>query len=155
MCARPSWQKLAGVSPASGNRQRYRAASSGEIGPSSEYRVLRVLSRDTARSVDREHAGRNASSVKVSSPVKQSRSVVAEQLCSSEGNTRRHRPLGTTGVQVHGMYVEFLSEPGRSAIGGEQRKRPPTKHPVQGLTPKSGVMSTAEVRTHHSSEEVG
>ena len=86
----------AGESPARGNRLRPGAAKSCDRADASRYRVLReVLSRGSPRSVDRECAGRNASSVKVSSPVKHICSVVAEQVWSSEGSTDDPRAVGT------------------------------------------------------------
>jgi hypothetical protein len=107
--------------------------------------------------------------VKVSSPVKQFVSVVAEQVCSSEGSTgsveqmptRRalwHEALkrldGTTGVQVHGMYLKLLSEPGRSPLQAVVRKG--ARHiGEQGLKAKFGAMEEREVRCHRSSWEVG
>ena len=70
VCARQSWHRLAGASPVRGNRDEAGRALSCDLPRPSRYRVLRGLSRGSLRSVDRECAGRNASCVKGSSPVK-------------------------------------------------------------------------------------
>ena len=133
------------------------AASSCDQRPvPSRYRVLReALSRGSPRSVDRECAGRNASSVKVSSPVKHIRSVVAEHVCSSEGSIDGLRAVDTTGVQVLGMYTRLVSEPGRSPAGEAQRMSLRFIAQGQGVTAKSWVSAAGEIRSRRSSEEVG
>ncbi len=115
----------------------------------SRYRVLRAaMGRPIPRSVNRDCAGRNATSVKGSSPDKHLISVVAEQVLSSEGNTGELRLTGTTGVQAHGMYRRRLLELGRSP----QRRSRTIVDEGQGLNTKSDSMRSEEVRWTHSSE---
>jgi hypothetical protein len=156
MCARQSWHQPAGERPVRGNRLRPEAASCCDRADGSRYRVLReAMSRGIPRSVDRECAGRNAKSVKVSSPVKQLRSVVAEQVCSSEGSIDDPRVVGTTGVQVRGMYTRLMSEPGRSPAAGAQQTSQRFLAQGQGMKAKFWVSAAGEVRSRRSSGEVG
>jgi hypothetical protein len=110
------------------------------------YRVLRCPSRGGRRSVDRKSAGRNASeAIELRHLVKQS--VGAEQVCSSEGNTR---PMGRrpTGVQGHGMFSRFDWEPRRSGGNGSRARS-------RAQEPENALRFSLEVRSLHSSEEVG
>ena len=95
----------------------------------SQYRVLRAVPpRGGPRSVDRDCAGRNATSVKDVEPRQTPISVVAERVSTtsessvSEGNISRK--AGTTGVQDHGMYKRSMTEHLRSAPGEAEAKRP-------------------------------
>ncbi len=148
------------------------------------YRVLRGSSRGALRSVDREYAGRNATSVKGSSPDKQAfpwwpshyeeakaastghgfqlRSVA---YASSDSASSRHS-TDTTGVQDHGMYTRPAAERERSArsrtnrFGSGRRMAKPdgsrSRGGGQGVTSESmPAILRAEVRCAHSSEEVG
>lgn len=128
----------------------------------SRYRVLRAaMGRPIPRSVDRNCAGLNAkskdSSVKGSSPDKHLISVVAEQVCSSEGSTRWPRATGTTGVQDLGMYRRLILELGRSLEGRSRSNRNErfwTRFSGQKLKLKSKIIPTREVRWARSSWEV-
>jgi hypothetical protein len=154
MCARQSWFQPAGESPASENTQTVRRTSAR----ASLYRVLRVaVSRGTPRSVDRECAGRNASSVKVSSPDKHTVPWWPSQYAEAKAAPTVYRHVGTTGVQVHGMYTRLKSEPGRSARSGASSFMSPgcSSSDGQGLITKSWASARAEVRSRRSSEEVG
>src|SRR5689334_348062 len=115
-------------SPVCGNTER------------SQYRVLRGLPRGRRRSVDRDCAGRNASSVKGSSPDNQSFSVVAEQVWSSEGSTGPGNRVGTTGVLDRGMYRGWTSERKRSVEGHGQASEPGRVTRWQGIIAKSAAM---------------
>jgi hypothetical protein len=151
MCARQSWHRPAGVSPACGRTQ----TASPRLARASQYRVLRVaLSRGSPRSVDRECAGRNASSVKVSSPEKHSVPWWPSKYAAAKATSAMDF-AGTTGVQVHSMYTRPMSEPGRSVWGVAQNVSPRHSAGEQGLTAKPQVSAQAEVRSRHSSEEVG
>lgn len=157
------------------------AGGCGPRGPSpvrgntlgSRYRVLReVPSRGGPRSVDRECAGRNAMSVKGSSPDKQNFSWWPSQYeeakaapidlgfpsgsvayASSDSARPRHR-IGTTGVQDHGMYTRSAAERERSATGRTNR-RPRSRVSEQGVTSEFKTIPDAEDRCSRSSEEVG
>lgn len=118
----------------------------------SMYRVLRAaVSRDIPRSVHRDHAGRNATSVKGLSPDKQS------NFCGGRASMwtrRQHRNTqwvsGTTGVRDHGMYGRLIQELGRTARNG--------RNPLnirQGIMAKSDVTFPVVVRRLNCSEEVG
>ena len=148
------------TSPVCGNRVTVDAAMRCYHRAPSQYRVLRAVPpRGGPRSVDRDCAGRNATSVKVSSPVNHLISVVAEhvfegdQKSPSEGNT--HLRVGTTGVQVHGMYRGLVTERKRSAPSRTEAKRPWSRANGQGVMSKSGAILRAEVRCPHSSGEAG
>jgi hypothetical protein len=138
----------------------------------SPYRVLRGSPRGALRSVDRDCSGRNAKSVKVSSPDKQlfpwwpsvygaakavsdgPRVPCVTAEVSPSGRTPQRRPSGTTGVQVHGMYRRPAVERERSARG-RAMKRPRLRVSEQGVTTEFKTIPRAEVRCLHSSEEVG
>jgi hypothetical protein len=132
------------------------------------YRVLRVTSRGVVRSVDREDAGRNAS--EGIEPRQTGTYVVVDQVWSREDSTEfaghvQTRPQeqdlrmnvperdGTTGVQVHGMYLQLVSEPGRSPRHAESESNRNTRE--QGLKTKFVRVGGGEVRCHRSSWEVG
>ena len=138
----------------------------------SPYRVLRGSPRGALRSVDRDRAGRSATSAKVSSPDKQivpwwpSNYAAAKAASdgprvpcvtaevSPSGRTPQRRPSGTTGVQVHGMYGRPAAERERSARG-RAMKRPRLRVGEQGVTTEFKTIPRAEVRCLHSSGEVG
>ena len=146
-------------SPVRGNRATGGAASSCDLRALSRYRVLRVSPRGEGRSVDRECAGRNATSVKEVEP-RQSRSfVVAERVCRRRGNPpsegSTNREVGTTGVQDHSMHTGQGAEHLRSAPTWAEAKRPWPTTEGQGLRPKSEETPGAEVRYLHSSFEAG
>ena len=145
MCARKSFIQPVDASSTPGKSIR------------SGYRVLRGSSRGDLRSVDRNHAGRNAkpegSSVKGSSPDRRLISVMAEQVLRSEGSTGVGpvSPHGITGVQDHGMYKRRLLELGRSLKGRTRM----FEVNGQGFKTKSKTNLMREVRWSHSSWEVG
>jgi hypothetical protein len=136
------------------------------------YRVLRGSPRGALRSVDRNCSGRNAPSVKVSSPDKQlfpwwpsnygaakaasdgPRVPCVTAEVSPPGRTPQRRPSGTTGVQVHGMFRRPAAERERSARG-RASFRPRLKVSEQGVTTEFKTIPRAEVRCLHSSGEVG
>jgi len=121
---------------------------------SSPYRVLRGLSRGSLRSVDRECAGRNASCVKGSSPVKRPLPWWPSEWTNREGSIGGRKTVGTTGVLDHGMYTRLMSEPGRSLRGGA-RLCQGFSVAKQGLIAKPATSARGEVRSRHSSNEVG
>ena len=153
MCARRSWHQPAGESPVRGNRDS-KAANGRSLCTPSRYRVLRGLSRGKLRSVDREYVGRNASSVKVSSPVKQTVPWWPSKYVVAKATSASRKGADTTGVQVHGMYTTLMSEPGRSPRVEAQFSQCLLNH-GQGLKAKFETNSLGEVRSHHSSDEVG
>ena len=138
----------------------------------SSYRVLRGSSRGGLRSVDRNRAGRNAASVKGSSPDKQAfswwpsnyaaakatsespRVHVWTAAVSPQGRTLQRRLSGTTGVLDHGMYGRPAAERERSARG-RATHRPRLRVSEQGVMTEFKTIPRAEVRCLHSSEEVG
>ncbi len=63
-------------------------------------------------------------------------------------------PVDATGVLDHGMYTRLMSEPGRSPRGGVHLRQG-SKIAGQGLIAKSTMSARGEVRSRHSSEEVG
>jgi hypothetical protein len=138
MCAKLSVNQLAGESPVRGK-------SFG-----SRYRVLRGLSRGNLRSVHRNHAGRNAISVKGLSPDKPYVLWWPSKYAVAKAAPVGYRPAGTTGVLDHGMYGKLIQELGRSA-----KDRLIAESQWQGVMTKSVMMSIAEVRRLRSSEEVG
>ncbi len=148
------------TSPVCGSRATGDAAMRCYLRAPSQYRVLRAVPpRGGPRSVDRDCAGRNATSVKDVEPRQTHSSVVAEHVSTtseslvSEGSTSRK--AGTTGVQDHGMYRRSMTEHLRSASRGAEAKRPWPQAKGQGLRPKSEVILGAEVRYLHSSFEAG
>jgi hypothetical protein len=156
VCARQSWHQPAGESPARGNRVNVGAASAATVRTPSRYRVLRAApSRGGPRSVDRECAGRNASSVKVSSPEKQNLPWWPSKYAAAKAVSASISGAGTTGVQGHSMYTRLMSEPGRSPSGGAQRKSQRHLARGQGTVAKSWVSTDGEVRSRRSSGEVG
>ncbi len=136
------------------------------------YRVLRGSSRGALRSVDRECAGRNASSVKGSSPDNQVFPWWPSQYEEAKAASRATRvPAGTaprlltergqrlardtTGVQDHGMSTRPAAERERSARSRTTFVRPRSRADEQGVTPKFQAILPAEVRCARSSGEVG
>jgi len=63
--------------------------------------------------------------------------------------------MGTTGVQVHGMYRRPVTEHKRSAQSRVEANRPWPKAEGQGVLSKSAAILRAEVRCPHSSVEAG
>jgi len=155
MCARKSWHQPAGESPVRGNRDEAGSAIGCDLPSRSRYRVLRAArSRGRPRSVDRECAGRNALCVKGSSPVRLLVTWWPSVYRAAKATSTAHKAVDTTGVQDPGMYTRLVSEPGRSPRGGA--------HPSQcflaagqGESAKSAVSARGEVRSGHSSKEVG
>ena len=121
---------------------------------SSRYRVLRGLSRGSRRSVDRECAGRNASCVKGSSPVKHVFPWWPSKSTAAKAASAVNKTTGTTGVLGHGMYTRLISELGRSPRGGAQRRQGSLTN-GQGLAAKFVANARGEVRSRRSSQEVG
>jgi len=125
----------------------------------SRYRVLRGAPRGAARSVDRECAGRNATSVKDVEPRQTVRSVVAERVCSKLGNRLSEgsisRKAGTTGVQDHSMHIRQVAVRLRSAAPLAVSTRPKPATDEEGLKPNFPAVTPAEVRCPHSSFEAG
>jgi hypothetical protein len=118
------------------------------------YRVLRGSSRGALRSVDRECAGRNAISVKGSSPDKQDLPWWPSQYEEAKATSNATRTLSrvalrvlaergqrlafdTTGVQDHGMYTRPAAERERSARGRITAIRPRSRVEGQGFKSKS------------------
>ena len=62
--------------------------------------------------------------------------------------------VDATGVVDHGMYTRLMSEPGRSPRGGIHLCQD-SFMAVQGLIAKSAGSARGEVRSRHSSDEVG
>jgi hypothetical protein len=156
MCARRSWHQPTGESPVRGNRDS-KAANGRSRSTPSRYRVLReyFLSRGRPRSVDRECAGRNASSVKVSSPVKHFVPWWPSKYAAAKATSTSPVDVGTTGVQVHGMYIRLMSEPGRSPKVEAHKVCQCFLNQMQGIDSEYRMNSVGEVRSHHSSDEVG
>lgn len=138
------------------------------------YRVLRPAPRGAGRSVDRECAGRNATSVKGPSPDKHSFPWWPSQYVEAKAapgsarvpsgtavesvsySTRQRADFGTTGVQDHGMYTRPAAERERAARSRTKKVRPRSRVGGQGVTSKSApTILPAAVRCAHSSEEVG
>lgn len=155
MCARKSWHQPAGESPVRGNRDEARTASGCARPRLSRYRVLRAArSRGRPRSVDRECAGHNASCVKGSSPVKRSVPWWPSVYAAAKAASAVFSTVGTTGVLDHGMYTRLMSEAGRSPRGGAHPSQC-SSAAEQGGFAKFAVSARGEVRSGHSSEEVG
>jgi len=128
------------------------ADESSVIGESygSMYRVLRRWQRCQLRSVDRDHAGRNAISVKGLSPDKHYLSWWPSQYTEAKAASVSYRPADTTGVRDHGMYGRLIQELGRA-----RRGRSNSINIWQGVMTKSNVMPHRAVRRSNCSEEVG
>jgi hypothetical protein len=156
MCARQSWHQPTGESPVRGNRVPVGAAYGCDQRTPSRYRVLReALSRGRPRSVDREYAGRNATSVKVSSPEIHSLPWWPSTYVAAKATPAFRKKAGTTGVQVHGMSTRLMSEPGRSPAGGAHLTSQCSSAHGQGMKAEFWVSAAGEVRSRRSSEEVG
>lgn len=145
-------------SPVRGNRATGGAAFSCDSRALSRYRVLReASSRGDPRSVDRECAGRNATSVKAVEPRQSGRSVVAEHVCPSSGNRLSEgstsREAGTTGVRDHSMHARQVAVRLRSAAPLAVAPRPKPAADEEGLRPNFPAMTSAEVRCPRSSEQ--
>lgn len=142
MCAGQSYQQPTDESSVTGNTVR------------SVYRVLRGSSQGELRSVNRNPAGRNATSVKVLSPVKHfspwwpSNYLAAK--ATSEVCYTTSVGSGTTGVRVHGMLERLLMKPRRSPEGRSRLSR----YFRQDVMFKSKTNLFGEVRCFHSSWEV-
>ncbi len=136
------------------------------------YRVLRGSSRGALRSVDRECAGRNASSVKGSSPDNHSVLWWPSQYEEAKATSNATRTLSrvaprvlaergqrlafdTTGVHDHGMYTRPAAERERSARSRTHEVRPGSQASEQGVTSEFKAILPAEVRCARSSGEVG
>lgn len=117
----------------------------------SMYRVLRGVSRGTLRSVDRDHAGRNAPSVKGLSPVKNQCLWWPSNYIAAKAAPVIVEIMGTTGVRDHGMYERLFTEPRRSF----RSRRRIFRTEWQGPNTKSLSILREEVRCSHISEEVG
>ena len=147
-------------SPVRGDRATGGAAFSCDSRALSRYRVLRAASpRGGPRSVDRECAGRNATSVKDVEPRQSARSVVAEHVSTSPGNRLSEgstsREAGTTGVQDHSMYTRQVAVRLRSAAPLVDSPRPRPVTDEEGLRPNFPAMTLAEVRCLHMRLEAG
>ena len=134
-------------SPVRGNRASGGAAFSCDLRALSRYRVLRVATpQGVPRSVDRECAGRNATSVKAVEPRQSPRSVVAEHVCPSPGNRLSEgstsREVGTTGVQDHRMHTRQVAVRLRSAAPLAVSPRPKPATGWEGLRPDSPAMTS-------------
>jgi hypothetical protein len=149
MCVVESCAQPVGESPTLGNGTPEQAASGCSSRESSRYRVLGVASRGAGLSVDRNCVGRNAPSVKVSSPDNNLRGGGP----SMKQGTQHRRPqsVGAAGVQVHGMYRRLSTEHKRSASSRGRSTSDPSSQ-SQGLKAKVRVILQAEVRCPHSSE---
>lgn len=118
----------------------------------SGYRVLRAdVRRRPARSVDRDDAGRNASSVKGSSPVKLHLPEWPSDYEAAKATPGSSGP-GTPGVLDHGMSRRLAQELGKAS---DRRTRNESKTRRQGVTSESKVLRLSALRCTHSSEEVG
>ncbi len=149
-------------SPACGNRATEDAATSCYLRALSQYRVLRWPSRGGGRSVDRDYAGRNASSVKEVEPrqsdrFRGGRAGMTDRLNPGQAKAIPvpSRGTGTTGVQDHSMHRGPVTEHVRSARSRADAQRPRPRVSGQGLRPKSKAILHAEVRCLHCSDEAG
>ncbi len=116
----------------------------------SGYRVLRdAMGRPIPRSVDRDCAGRNATSVKGSSPEKQYLPWWPSEYVAAKATSIRSL-MDATGVQDHGMYRRLVKELGRSP---ESRSGMIQTRKARLIT-KSRARSFGEFRCLHSSREV-
>ena len=113
------------------------------------YRVLRSGRQRPWRSVNREAVGRNASEA-----IELRQIVNRVWTPSNYGVAKATRgPLEgqrSTGVREHGMLPKQVGEPRRSFLEGPQGQKE-----VQGLVSKTAFISLKEVRSSHSSKEVG
>ena len=125
----------------------------------SGYRVLRAaMERFIPRSVDRNHAGRNAKpegfSVKRLSPVKHISlwwpSQYVEAKATPAVSAQPVQGTGTTGVREHGMYERLLGERRRSLLG----RAGLAQIGRAKLMTESASIPEREVRYRHSSWEV-
>lgn len=121
----------------------------------SMYRVLRVaVERSIPRSVDRDHAGRNAkpegSSVKGLSPEKQVSMWWPSHYYYAKAAPMNLEFVGTTGVRDHGMYEGLITEPRRSLRSRTRLFRMEGRR----LMTESNRTLPREVRCSHTSEEV-
>lgn len=139
MCAGRSSNLLAGnltVSPANVNSS------------SALYRVLRSGRQRPWRSVNREAVGHNESEAielrhvlnRVWMP---SRYLTSKAILKPQGER-------STGVREHGMLSKQVGKPRRSFAEGLKERVA-----EQGLVSKAVIISAKEVRSSHSSEEVG
>jgi len=137
------------------------------------YQVLRLSPRGAGRSVDRECAGRNAISVKGSSPDKLlflwwpsqyeeakatprlERVPIGAARKSVSYSTLQRPCRGTTGVQDHSMYIRSAAER-ESSVSSRTNYLPRSRVGRQGVMSESmPTILETEVRCAHSSEEVG
>ena len=124
----------------------------------SGYHSWRSTSRGVGRSPVRNDAGRNAlSGVKVSSPVKHNvpewpsvYTVSDTVMVSAAKATPMGFPIGTPGVQVHGMYRRLFQELGRSPCVVSMKG----PNSAQDVMLKCRIIRRREVRWFRSSEEV-
>ena len=122
---------------------------------SASYRVLRSGRQRPWRSVNREAVGRNASEAielrhilnRVWVP---SNYAVAKATPTSTRLPLRRKGKGPTGVREHGMLSKQIREPRRSFL-----ECPRGQREVQELNFKTAFISLKEVRSSHSSKEVG
>jgi hypothetical protein len=148
-------------SPVRGNRATGGAAFSCDLRALSRYRVLRGTSRGVLRSVDRECAGRNATSVKAVEPRQSAmfrggRAGMDDRLDSGHAKaalTLLAEEVGTTGVRDHGMHTRQVAVRLRSAASLVATPRPKPAADEGGFTPNFPAMTSAEVRCPHSSVE--
>lgn len=150
MCAKQSLQQL--VSAASCRETVRPSLTLGNTHENirSRYRVLRAdVQRCPVRSVDRDAAGRNATSVKGSSPVKRYLPEWPSNYVAAKATLLSHE-RSTPGVQAHGMYRRQLQELGKTS---DRQTRNPSKTPRQGFIPKSKVLRLSVLRCPHSSVE--
>ena len=143
MCAGQSYQQPTDESSVTVNTVR------------SVYRVLRGSSRGELRSVNRNPAGRNATSVKVLSPVKQlspwwPSNYAAAKAAPAVPALIESQGTGTTGVRGHGMLERLLMKPRRSLRSRSKMSRSLR----QDVMIESKTTLCREVRCFHSSEEV-
>ena len=151
MCARVIYPRLAGTWPPGGDPGRPADVSSS----SASYRVLRSGRQRPWRSVNREAVGRNASEAIELRHILNRVWVPRLYLKSKATPTSTRLPLrrkgkGPTGVREHGMLSKQVGEPRRSRL-----ERPQGQREVQELIFKTAFISLREVRSSHSSKEVG
>lgn len=137
------------------------------------YRVLRLVSRGTGRSVDRECAGRNATSVKGIEP---RQSVHFRGGRASMRKRRQHRPVTGFNFGVWRRRLRIARDPvtesappgsktaactsrptaERERSASSRTTNPGSRVGGQGVTSKSApTILAAEVRCAHMSKEVG
>ena len=151
------------TSPVRGNGATVDAAFSCYHRALPRYRVLRAAPpRGGPRSVDRDCAGRNATSVKEVEPrqsfrFRGGRAGIVDRRNSGHAKAApaSFSGRGTTGVQDHGMHGGPVAEHLRSARGKAETTRPRPETNGQGLRPEFVATLLAEVRYLHSSEEAG